>query len=274
MKKLLFILICLSIIGFYSCDSNKPEWRKNKEKYNKIMKEERIAMEEMMRKYEKIVKNELQKDTIISKIILGFKYGESKESVNQKTSNLLANGKISKWLETDTLVYKFLDGSQFINQNLTSFIDFKYMNNKLYEVKLKTYLNYISDDNLLYRGFYDNDITYELAKIKAITKEGSKHRKNRYKIFNYLEKIYEEKFPSSLYKSIKKYESITYELAKTTVLETYFICANNQIKIHSNGNSVDIIYQDLKVLEERKKIENERKKSEDERNRIEQLQDL
>ena len=108
MKKLLFILICLSIIGFYSCDSNKPEWRKNKEKYNKIMKEERIAKEEMMRKYEKIVKKELQKDTIISNIFLDFKYGESKESVNQKTSNLLANGKISKWLETDTLVYKFL----------------------------------------------------------------------------------------------------------------------------------------------------------------------
>ena len=232
MKKLLFILLCLSISGFYSCDSNKPEWRKKKEKYNKITKEERIAKEEMMKKYEKIVKNELQKDTIISKIILDFKYGESKESVNQKTSNLLANGKISKWLETDKLVYKFLDGSQFFNQNLTSFIDFKYMNNKLYEVKLETYLDYRSNDNLLYRGFYDDDVTYELAKSKAITKEGWKHWQNRYKIFNYLVKFYEEKFQSSLYKSIKKYESITIEVANKTVLETYFICANNKYLLH------------------------------------------
>ena len=219
MKKLLLILLCLSLI-FTSCNTYENKLQEND-----------------LKAYNQIVKSQLARDTIITDIFMGLKYGDSEYTTRKKLRKLLKEKKLSS-NNKNKLEYEFAIEQKHkdLAGKVKAIVDVKFHKDKLYQLTLRA-----SPDRTV--NFYVGD---ELA-LKYI--------------HTILYVMYHDKyfFP---YKTHEMKNSLSEEN-----LDNYLIYANNQIKI-STWLNTDITYTDLRVLKEieiQEKKEKEIEASEKER---------
>ena len=220
MKKLLLILLCLPFI-FTSCNSHKTE----------------------LNTYNDIVDIELDRDTVITDIFMGLKYGDSELTTKKKLRKLLKEKKISS-NNKNLLEYEFAieQGTEDLIGKVKAIIDVKFHNDKLYKLTLRA-----SPDRT--KKFYvGDDRTLQLIHVTL------------YSIFHF----------KYIYKGYK-----TYEMKNTLSeenIDKYLIYANNQIKI-STWLNTDVTYTDLRILKE---IEIQEKKEIEasEKERMKKINDL
>jgi len=220
MKKLLLILLCLPFI-FTSCNSHKSE----------------------LNTYNDIVDIELDRDTVITDIFMGLKYGDSELTTMKKLRKLLQEKKLSS-NNKNILEYDFgiEQRTEDLIGKVKAIVDVKFHNDKLYKLTLRaspdrTKKSYVDDDRIL--------------KLIHVT----------------LHSILHSKYISQGYKTYEMKNRLSEEN-----IDMYLIYANNQIKV-STFRSTDITYTDLRILKE---IEIEEKKEIEasEKERMKKINDL